>query len=216
MPRISEIFYSVQGEIDIGVPSIFVRFSGCNLITAGNGCKWCDSKYAQDGTEMLLIEVVRRIVFYSKCKNIVITGGESLLQRESLFSLIEELMLLGKEYNLSIETNGTLFDSRLMVFNHISCSPKKQAINLDILKRLNWWPQTRFKFVFEKDGNRWWEQEVIEPLKIPQEKVWIMPEGIHPAGQLEDSIKVVEYCKEKGFNFTPRLHILLWGPKRGV
>lgn len=39
MPRISEIFYSVQGEIDIGVPSIFVRFSGCNLITAGNGCK---------------------------------------------------------------------------------------------------------------------------------------------------------------------------------
>lgn len=218
MVRISEIFYSVQGEIDIGVPSIFVRFSGCNLIASGKGCGWCDSKYAQDGTDMIPSEVVRKISSYSNCKNVVITGGESLLQRESLFSLVGELM--EKEYKLSIETNGTLFDSRLVVFNNINCSPKKQAINLDVLKRLNWLPQTRFKFVFDDSsygpiGDKWWET-VIESIRIRKERVWIMPEGIFPPDQLEDSIRVVDYCKEKGFNFTPRLHILLWGSKRGV
>ena len=218
MPRISEIFYSVQGEIDIGVPSIFVRFSGCNLVASGKGCEWCDSLYAQDGADMLLSEVVRKISSYN-CKNVVMTGGESLLQREGLFNLVGELM--EKEYKLSIETNGTLFDSRLAVFNNINCSPKKQAINLDVLKRLNWLPQTRFKFVFDDSsygpiGDRWWETVIdCVSLKVNKERVWIMPEGVDPEGQLEDSIKVIEYCKEKGFNFTPRLHILLWGSQRG-
>ncbi len=214
MPRIAEIFYSVQGEIDVGRPSIFVRFSGCNLITSGNGCEWCDSQYAQDGVDMILSEVVRKISSYT-CKNVVITGGESLLQRDSLFDLVGEL--LEKEYRISIETNGTLWDSRLAIFNIINCSPKRQAINLDILKRMVWLPQARFKFVFDKlaESDKWWES-VIESLKISKERVWIMAEGVNAATQIEDSLKVVEYCKEKGFNFTPRLQILLYGSRRGV
>lgn len=213
MLRIAEIFYSVQGEIDIGKPSIFVRLSGCNLITSGNGCEWCDSKYAQEGKDMMTIEIVDQISSYN-CNHVVITGGEPLVQRDGLFNLVDEL-IQGRQYKISIETNGTLFDSRMGMLNHINCSPKKQSINFDILRRINWLPQSRFKFVFEKEKEKWWET-VIDAVGIKKDRVWIMPEGTHSSLQIEDSIKVVEYCKEKGFNFTPRLHILLWGPKRGV
>ncbi len=74
--RISEIFYSVEGEgIEIGRVEVFVRLSNCNL-----NCKWCDTKYAkQDGREMEIQEVLSEIEKYPG-KNISITGGEPLCQ----------------------------------------------------------------------------------------------------------------------------------------
>lgn len=99
--QISEIFYSIQGEgIHIGIPTIFIRTTGCNL-----RCSYCDTTYAyENGTTMSLYQILSEIRSFH-CKNICITGGEPLLQRETI-SLIT--MLQEKEYNVCLETNGSV------------------------------------------------------------------------------------------------------------
>jgi len=214
--KISEMFYSVQGEIDVGKPCLFVRFSGCNLIKENQGCSWCDTKYAEEGQVINVHQIVDRIV-HVPSKRIVITGGEPLYQSQGLFRLISECALLDVQFN--IETNGTIFDSRLAVFSFmitvINCSPKKQCINLRELTQFSLLQRTRFKFVYERGEDKWWEA-LIRTLKIDKDRVWIMPQGATREEQLGLSEEVIEYCKEMGFNFTPRLQILVWGPRRGV
>jgi 7-carboxy-7-deazaguanine synthase len=105
MIRIYSIFRSINGEIckpGQGSWATFIRFAGCNL-----HCQWCDTEYAQDpnsGTEMTVDEIVQKVVDL-KCKNVTITGGEPLLQKEGLKELIRQLTL--KFFNVSIETNGS-------------------------------------------------------------------------------------------------------------
>jgi len=212
---ISEVFLSPQGEVDVGSMSIFVRFAGCNLIHRGLGCSWCDSKYAEQGKEMSINEIVKEVVNLAPCDNIVITGGESLNQKESVFELIETCREKGFRFSFNLETNGTIYDSRLAFFKRISISPKRQAIDSKVLKRLNKFPQVRWKFVYESRSDRWWEY-LIDSLGIDFRKVWIMPEGITWVRQLELGLEVIEYCRLNGYNFSPRLQILYYGNKRGV
>jgi 7-carboxy-7-deazaguanine synthase len=219
--KIAEIFHSVQGEIDVGKPSIFVRFSGCNLIQAGKGCVWCDTKYAEDGQEMKVSSVVDEVLnlswnahMFSRCRNIVITGGESMLQKEAVFSVVEALWMKD-QFTFDIETNGTIYDPRLRLFDRINCSPKKQAVDMWVLKGFASHSTTRFKFVFEPGEEKWWE-DITNNLEIPRKRVWIMPQGATQKQQLELSPGVIEYCKLTGYNFSPRLHILVWDKKRGV
>lgn len=214
--KISEIFLSHQGEIDVGTLSIFIRFSGCNLIREGKGCKFCDTVYAEDGDIWSIDQIVKEVLKYN-CHNIVITGGESLVQREGLFLLILNLLEKDYRFKFSLETNGTIYDNRLSLFSRISCSPKKQVAfsEIEVLSKLVDLCQTRFKFVYESKEDLWWES-LISYLRIEHNKVWIMPEGISSLGQLSDGVEVIKYCREKEFNFSPRLHVLLWGAKRGV
>lgn len=99
--KINEIFYSLQGEgILIGMPTVFIRVTGCNL-----RCKWCDTKYAYyNGKEMKIKEIIDNIKKYPT-KYICVTGGEPLLQNETI-KLIDTL--LNSSYNVLLETNGTL------------------------------------------------------------------------------------------------------------
>jgi 7-carboxy-7-deazaguanine synthase len=99
--QIAEIFYSIQGEgILIGIPSIFIRTTGCNL-----RCSYCDTTYAyENGTTMSLHQILSEIRSFN-CKNICITGGEPLLQKE-IISLLN--MLLEKDYDVCLETNGSV------------------------------------------------------------------------------------------------------------
>src|SRR6188508_268512 len=96
---ISEIFYSLQGEGELtGVPSVFVRASGCNL-----RCTWCDTPYASwdpEGPNLTIGEIVRRVREF-RCKHTVITGGEPLIMPD-----ISELCLALRELgqHLTIET----------------------------------------------------------------------------------------------------------------
>jgi 7-carboxy-7-deazaguanine synthase len=210
---ISEIFNGCQGEIDVGLPAVFVRFSGCNLIQSGKACKFCDSLYAEQGTNYDILKLISKISKYD-CNNIIITGGESLQQLTGLEQLVD--FFNDKEYNIDIETNGTLFDKFTFDrLSHINCSPKQQALNLDILKKINQYPNSRFKFVYESKENKWWEN-VIKEVNIPHNKVYIMPEGKTREEQLQKSSSVVEYCLENNFNFSPRMHILIYDNKRGV
>lgn len=209
---ISEIFYSVQGEVDVGKPSIFVRFSGCNLIRDKKACGWCDSLFAEKGQELSIEEVLQRVIML-KCRNVVITGGEPLYQLDGLRTLAWKL--LDMKYNVTIETNGTLYDDILKYVNKISCSPKRQSINLTVIKKLAKLKSCRFKFVFEGRKNNWFE-DVVEECKLFSNQVWIMPEGKTKKEQNEKMKMVIEYCKENFYHFTPRLQVLVWDKKRKV
>ena len=104
--RINDIFSSINGEVSKsaqGSLCTFIRFQGCNL-----NCSYCDTGYSQDikgGTEMSVSQIMKRVKIL-KMRNITITGGEPLLQREGLEELVSRLQLWGIS-NISIETNGS-------------------------------------------------------------------------------------------------------------
>jgi len=122
---IVEIFHSVQGEgFHQGMPSIFIRFGGCNL-----RCSWCDTDF-DVWTDMNIGEIVNELSKYD-CDRIILTGGEPALQ--DLLSLSLCLKPLG--YHLSIETNGTI-EIPTGIIDWICVSPKDQEYsNLKINQR---------------------------------------------------------------------------------
>jgi len=206
--KVSEIFKSIQGEVDVGMPSVFIRLSGCNL-----NCKFCDSKYAKKG-KGLGVEYITKKIDSLNCNNVVFTGGEPLLQKNELSQIMFILQKNNPLYNFYLETNGTINDEILNYFKGVSCSPKKQAqdYNYTPITQLK---NVRFKFVYENKNDKWWEG-FINKYQIPKEKVWIMPEGKSKKHQLVRMKEVANYCIDMGYNFTPRVHVLIWGRRRGV
>jgi 7-carboxy-7-deazaguanine synthase len=97
--KVNEIFFSIQGEgLQTGYPTVFVRFTGCNL-----RCGYCDTSYAYyEGVEMSVEQVVSRVKGYG-CKRVCLTGGEPLLQPD-----FQGLLTALKGYTVSIETNGSI------------------------------------------------------------------------------------------------------------
>ena len=100
---VSEIFYSIQGEGELtGVPSVFVRTSGCNL-----RCSWCDTKYASwtpEGEEMDIEDIAAKIEEFA-CRHVVVTGGEPMIAK-GIHQLATRLKELGK--HITIETAATI------------------------------------------------------------------------------------------------------------
>lgn len=142
--KVCEIFASIQGESTLqGLPCVFVRLSGCNL-----NCAYCDSIYAKDEGELLLLdEIIKRISSFS-IPYVCITGGEPLLQEETI-SLSK--ILVNSNIRVSIETNGTIdttmLPSQVKRIIDIKCpgsgeSGKTHSANL---KNIN--AQDEFKFV---------------------------------------------------------------------
>ena len=207
--KVNEIFYSIQGEIDVGKPTIFIRLQGCNMEPK---CIFCDSSYSwNEGKEMSNDEIYREIKPYlEKCQYIVFTGGEPMIQSDDITKLVLFLDEKRNDICCGLETNGTIYNQDIFMFNNISVSPKKQMIDLDVLNQFNQ-NNVRFKFVYDKDL---WFEKVIKDLDLEPWQVWIMAEGMTKQEQEEKIEGVVEYCKEKGYNFTLRLHTLTWGNKR--
>ena len=120
---ISEIFFSLNGEgLEMGKPTIFVRLSGCNL-----DCSWCDTKYADhNATEKNIDEILEEI---EKCNNginsVLITGGEPLTQ--DIEPLVDALHR--KQYDISIETNGSVYKDVLLKTDFISVDIKTPSSN---------------------------------------------------------------------------------------
>ncbi|MCK5639417.1 MAG: 7-carboxy-7-deazaguanine synthase QueE [Gammaproteobacteria bacterium] len=99
--RISEIFFSLQGESrTVGLPTVFVRLTGCPL-----RCGYCDTSYAFQGGEWMSLETILQSVATYKAKHVCVTGGEPLAQRDCL-PLLQALCDMG--YEVSLETSGAL------------------------------------------------------------------------------------------------------------
>src|SRR3954467_9030907 len=105
--RIAEIFYSIQGEGKLtGVPSVFIRASGCNL-----RCTWCDTPYASwnpEGDDVPVAQIVERVRAFPAARHVVLTGGEPMVMAD-VGKLCESLK--AANYHITVETAGTRYVS---------------------------------------------------------------------------------------------------------
>lgn len=227
--RISEIFYSLQGEGSlVGVPSVFVRTSGCNL-----RCTWCDTPYTSwspEGAEMSISEIVAEVRRHSAATHVVITGGEPMIT-PGIITLTEQLS--ARHYHITVETAGTVFHP--VQCHLMSISPKlanstpidrdggRWAANHDrlriqpaVLQELCATYPHQLKFVVMNPSDLEEITELLSDIQAKRENVVLMPEGRDAAALHERSLWLAEICKERGYRFSPRLHIDIWGDRRGV
>ena len=222
--KIAELFYSLQGEGSlVGVPSVFIRTSGCNL-----RCAWCDTPYTSwqpEGTDLDLDQIVDEVRAHP-ARHVVITGGEPMIQPE-MVPLTERLRALGM--HITIETAGTVFQP--VACDLMSISPKlsnstpggsfaephdRLRIQPAVLRELMARYEYQLKFVVENPADVAEIRALLEALDAPRERVILMPEGTEHARLVERGQWLAEICKEEGLRFSPRLHIDLWGSRRGV
>lgn len=223
-----EIFLSKQGEgKNVGRPSLFLRLSNCNL-----KCVWCDTAYTWDWErfakkeeqiEVALEELLKEISKY-RCKNIVITGGEPLLQQKELVALMKELKPRGTFFE--VEANMTVlptkdFDSLIDQYN---CSPKlansgneKEAReNPKLHSFFSKHPKATFKFVVASKIDLQEILKLVRRYQIPSEKIYLMPEGRF-VEELDSKIKwLLPLAKQHRFHLSDRWHIREFGNQRGV
>ena len=233
-----EVFYSLQGEGPyVGRPSIFIRLSGCNLY-----CSWCDTPYTWnfEGTSFihnepkkykkrheqikLSLSALVDLIKPFPCQYLVVTGGEPLVQQSKLEALMAEIGPDG--YRLDLETNATIMPSKALdqhVHAYI-CSPKLANAQVDESKRykpdvLRFFaesPKAWFKFVVstQQDLNEidYW----IAACGIPSDRVFLMPKGDTVDALECVQMVLAELCLERGYRFSDRLHLRLYGSKRGT
>ena len=244
--RIAEIFHSIQGEgLLAGVPSIFIRTSGCNL-----RCHWCDTPYASwkpEGPEMSLEEILKKLTEWN-CDHVVLTGGEPMIAPD----LPELAAFLKKQKkHITIETAGTILPNGIPC-DLASISPKlsnstppperdsawtkkHEASRLQpevISEWIRKYP-VQLKFVVSSENDLVEIKNLLSRLKtfvapphqsvrgeegppVPLHQILLMPEGIDVKTLATRSPWLVETCKREGFRFCPRLHIDLFGHKRGT
>jgi len=225
--KISEIFYSIQGEgVLTGVPSAFVRVSGCNL-----RCVWCDTPYTSwspEGREMSIDEIVAE-VRGSGASHAVVTGGEPMI-----FPEVIELTRRLKEASLhtTVETAGTVYQR--VICDLMSISPKLASSTPhereggkwaaqherlryapDVLRRLTSEYTYQLKFVVTEPGDIAEIEKIVKEIGADPSRVLLMPEGISAEAIRDRARWLVDLCKRYGFRYSPRLHIDIWGNERG-
>ncbi len=228
---ISEIFYSLQGEGELtGVPSVFVRTSGCNL-----RCNWCDTPYASwnpEGKQMTGEEIMAEVAVHP-AKHVVLTGGEPMIApgiHELAFQLQE------RGYHITIETAATVPPGGIAC-DLASLSPKlahsAPDARLDDAWRkkheeLRWQPRVveswiaagnyQLKFVVGSEADLAEIEAMIRETgcAIPASKVLLMPEGTTVEALRVKAGWLGELCKARGYRYAPRLHIELYGNRRGT
>lgn len=226
--KISEVFESIQGEgILAGVPSLFLRASGCNL-----RCSWCDTPYASwapEGEEWTAERLAERAAA-SPLRHVVITGGEPMIFPD-LGPLTRSLEALGK--HITIETAGTV--QQEVICHLMSISPKlsnstphgieggrwvemheRARLRRDVLRTLMERYDYQLKFVIREEEDLAEVLALTGELAAPAERVLLMPEGVEPELLRERSVWLADVCRRTGYRFSPRLHILLYGNRRGV
>jgi 7-carboxy-7-deazaguanine synthase len=223
--KIAEIFYSVQGEGSlVGVPSVFVRTSGCNL-----RCSWCDTPYTSwspEGTELSIDAIVEQAGQFRPAKHVVLTGGEPMIA-PGIAALSQRFRERGM--HITIETAGTVFAP--VECDLMSISPKLSNSTPDgpfraqherlrlqpaVLRQLMSHCDYQLKFVVSRIDDVAELQELVRELGAPAGNVMLMPEGTSVEAVNTRGVWIAEVCKEFGYRFSPRLHVELWGNRRGV
>ncbi len=225
--KISEIFFSIQGEgIFIDRPSIFIRTALCNL-----KCHWCDTPYTWDWEnydikkEVVEVEVDEVLVKIRQwdCKNIVLTGGEPMIQQKELIALMQKLKPEG--YFFEVETNGTMailpeFDRLIDQYN---CSPKmKNSANAQATRETKHFktyaqnPKSVFKFVVDREEDLVEIEIFVKKYNIPPSCLLLMPQARTKQELQKKFGTVSDWAIKKGWGFSTRRHIELWGNRRGV
>lgn len=228
---IAEIFYSLQGEGQLtGVPSVFVRTSGCNL-----RCNWCDTPYASwnpEGEQRTVAQIVAEIGRHP-ARHVVLTGGEPMIAKDirALAAAIKEL-----GHHITIETAATIAPEGIAC-DLASLSPKllnsapDDRLGMTWRKKhesLRWQPavvrewidryEYQLKFVVAQPADVDEIECMLASLKrdIPRHRVLLMPEGVTVEQTRERSGWLGELCKTRGYRYAHRLHLELYGNQRGT
>lgn len=242
--KISELFYSIQGEGKrAGMPSFFIRTNYCNLRCKFKSGNLCDTSYTswfpenkKNLGDVKLSSIIKEYKKYN-CRDIVITGGEPAMYPEPLEELCIGLKKANQDCYITLETNGTYSGGFLKYINLISVSPKlkssvpvktvfekmheKQRINLKVLKefnslKYNKQSDVQWKFVFTVIRDIKEIKALQRAIGFENKDVYLMPEGITKKELDLKRQKVIKICLKNEYNYTDRLHILAWGNKRGV
>ena len=236
---INELFCSLQGEGKLaGVPSVFVRSSGCNL-----RCWFCDSYHTSwepTGAWLSIDDIVDEVLSYEQADHVVLTGGEPMIHEESV-ELLDELADYG--YHTTVETNGTIY--RDAAIDLASISPKlasstptqerdpkgdgewadrheDQRIDMDALSALVDAYDSQLKFVVTSAEDMPEIEELVGRVRrvtetaVPDEDVLLMPEGMTRADLDAKRKDVAGLAMEYGYRYTPRLHVDLWDDAPGT
>ncbi|MDB5391222.1 MAG: Radical domain protein [Planctomycetaceae bacterium] len=229
MLRVAEVFQSIQGEgLFAGTRSVFMRTTGCNL-----RCWFCDTPYTSwepEGQQRAWSDVLGEILTLD-CQHVVITGGEPFLQPD-IVPLSAELKRAGKI--ITVETAGTVF--RPVTADLRSVSPKlsnstpgvehsarwarrhaERRINRTVLQQLTTEYRSQLKFVVDLPADVDEVESFIDlPPSLPRDQVWLMPQ----ARTLDEVCAKAEWleplAQRKGFRYSSRLHIELYGNVRGT
>ena len=227
--NISEYFESIQGEGNFsGVKSLFIRLQYCNLT-----CSWCDTKYSWNKSSGNFNQYssndINEIIRSSKSYHVIFTGGEPTLYRLDL--------LTNENRKYHVESNGTiipvmplritlpdgsLFSREAMDEKVISgfnwvISPKlsnsRQKINPESIEFWAGKDWGIFKFIARTKSDIDEIDSFINKYSIDKTRVYIGIEGTSRESQLNPDL--ADEIISGGFNFSPRLHVLLWGDVRG-
>ena len=236
--KVVEQFDTLQGEGKyLGVPSHFVRTTGCNL-----RCAWrndddtitkCDTPYTswapERGETISLANTIERLK-KTNIEHVVITGGEPTLMSD-LADVTNAFIDNGNV--VTVETNGTIYVPG-MERAFISLSPKlagsyaqeEDSVEAKLHRNNNhyleecrrWMASNDYQFKFVANS----EEDIAEvkllkrAMKIPANRIWLMPQGITPEQLAHNQQLLFDTCLEEGFNFSPRMHIDLFGNRRGI
>lgn len=218
---------TVQGEgPSTGRRCAFLRLSGCNLT-----CVWCDTPYTWDWTglngvaydkeaethPMSVHEISERLLAYN-VPLIVISGGEPMIQQRELAPLVE--ILKEADRRVEIETNGTIVP--LIAPSQFNVSPKlansgvRESKRRKIPNLKHYVGRAIFKFVCQNEQDLEEVATYVYDAELPNEDVWIMPEGTNSERLLNHLSLITEAAISRGWNVSGRLHTMTWGLRRGI
>lgn len=235
--KIVEEFYTLQGEGKfLGVPSYFVRTTGCNLRCVwknpDNSVTLCDTPYTsfrpEKGYAVTAVDILRKMQSLPT-NHIVLTGGEPTIQPDAE-EIVQYLGLKG--FQVTVETNGTKFMDAPKAFMSISpklkssygAQPGTEEHKLHtannhfvfVLQQYTQKNDYQVKFVYNEPEDFKQITQLQRQLDIPQTNVYVMPQGVSQVQFQERQKQLFNLCMEAGYNYTPRMHIDIFGNKRGI
>lgn len=230
-----EIFFTLQGEgRNTGKPAVFLRASLCNL-----HCVWCDTPYTwnwddtshahESGEKFrreeqildLTIEEIATRLSRFPCDHYVLTGGEPLLQEKAWVELMETV-----SGSYEIETNGTLLPGPEFLdrISQLNVSPKlrnsgvaeETRIRPGVLRALAASGKADFKFVVASPGDFKEVTDLVATCDLPPDRIFLMAKARDTMELDANQALVASLAQEHGFRYSDRLHLRLFGAKRGV
>jgi 7-carboxy-7-deazaguanine synthase len=215
--RLAEVFHSLQGEgPSAGTPAHFLRLQGCDV-----GCRWCDTRYTWDaagGRACTVADAFAELRALGPAPLLVVTGGEPL-QHPGVRELL--VAAAGQWPRVEVETSGIAPPPVTHERIAYMWSPKLPGVTE------RWDATWAHAAAFTADPRTWVKLVVAEggesdalrlvrEAALPRERVMLMPEGLTDAAVRESALALAELCKREGLRLSPRLHVWLWGARRGV